>query len=167
MKKLLLLLLLTSPVFAQSVKIGGNVTIGSTAGSATIYKECAIDFGANNGSALVDADISPQLTGCQFPSASTIVEIDVRADGGTPNVIVSKNHLGAQTALLSGALATAAAGGRACSKSSATTSLDGSTLCSATLQNGSLAAGDYIDVTSGTAGGTAKKFIVVIHATVP
>lgn len=126
-----------------------------------------IVLGSDNGAAaLANADISPQRGQCFIPAAATVVEITVRADAGTPSVIVSKNHAGTQTALLASALATAASGGLACSNTGGTAGLDGATTCSATLQNTSLAAGDWIDLTGGTAGGTAKRLSIAITFTV-
>jgi hypothetical protein len=110
----------------------------------------------SSSSALTNAQLGPQVGMCFIPAAATVVEIDVRADGGTPNIIVAGELAGTVSNLVSGALATAASGARACSKTSAVTGLDGSTTCSATLQNTSLAAGTYLQAVSGTAGGTAK-----------
>jgi hypothetical protein len=42
----------------------------------------------------------------------------------------------------------------------ATTGINGATTCSATLQNTSLSAGDYLELVSGTPGGTAKFFVL-------
>jgi len=88
------------------------------------------------------------------------------ADAGTPNVIAQRSHLGSATALLSGALATAASGAVACSNTGGTTGLDGTTTCTNTLQNTSVAVGDWIGLTSGTAGGVAKRMSVAITFTV-
>jgi hypothetical protein len=96
------------------------------------------------------------------PISATILEMDVNADGGTPNVIVGRNHAGTISNIVSSALATAASGGIACSNTGGTTGLNGVTTCSATLQNTSLAVGDYLELVSGTAGGTAKFFVVHI-----
>jgi hypothetical protein len=98
---------------------------------------------------------------CYIPFAATIVEMDVEADGGTPNVIVGVNHAGSVSNIVSTALATASSGGVACSKTTAVTGLNGATTCSATLQNTSIAIGDYLELVSGTAGGTAK--LMTIH----
>lgn len=128
---------------------------------------CAIIIGADNGLiALVDTDIAPQGRQCFIPFASTVVEIDVAADAGTPNVVVRKNSAGSGTNLLSSALATAGSGGIACSKTTGTTGIDGVTTCSATLQNTSLAAGDYIETITATAGGVAKRMSIFITYTV-
>ena len=133
-----------------------------------VYKTCAMVIGADNATAaLADADLGPQLSQCQIPQAFTVVEIDVMADGGTPNIIVQRNHLGTPTALLSSALATASSGAVACAKTGATTGLDGSTTCSALLENTAGAAGDWIGLTSGTAGGVAKRLSVMVHVSVP
>lgn len=149
---------------------------GGAASTASTRRVCPMVIGADNGAALADADIGPQKKQCQIPYAATIVEIDVSADGGTPNVIPAVRHCtvapcvtGANetvTNIVSSALATAASGGSSCSKTGATAGFDTFTTCSATLQNTSIAAGDYIELVSGTAGGTAKRMSIMVHFTV-
>lgn len=134
--------------------------------TVTIRRTCMIVVGADNGAALVNADLGPQLNQCFVPYAATVVEIEVMADAGTPNVIVQRSHLGTPTALLSGALATASAGAVACSNTGGTTGLDATTTCTNTLQNTSVAVGDWIGLTSGTAGATAKRMSVAVTMTV-
>jgi hypothetical protein len=163
-----------------TLPVGANPTgtVGASAvnGSATTFLRsdgapplavqhtthvCMMNVGADNAAAvLVDGDLGPQGRQCFVPYAATLKEIDVTADGGTPNVIVRKNCAGTQTDLLSSALATAAAGGIACSQTSAVTGLDGATTCSATLQNTSVAAGCWLELKSGTAGGVAKRMSI-------
>ena len=70
------------------------------------------------------------------------------------------------TVLFAGALATAASGGIACSNTGGTTGINTVTTCSSTLQNTSLSAGDYIELVSGTAGGTAKFFVAHVVYTI-
>lgn len=131
--------------------------------TGSIRRTCMIVLGADNGgSALGNSDISPQKGLCFIGAGGTVQEITVEADAGTPSVIVSDNHAGTQTALLSAALATAASGGIACSNVGGTLGIDGATTCSATLQNTSIAAGDWIDLTGGVAGGTAKRFSIAV-----
>ena len=48
-----------------------------------------------------------------------------------------------------------------CSNATGTSGLDGSTTCASTLQNAALNAGDWLEMVSGTAGGTAK--LVTVH----
>lgn len=149
----------------------GSVATGDIAANAVgsgqmavvnTRRVCDIAVGDTSGSAITDAQLGPQKRICFLPAASTVQEIDVAADGGTPNVIVAKNVAGTVTNLLSSALATAASGGIACSKTTAVTGIDGATTCSATLQNNtSIAAGSYLELVSGTAGGTAK--LMTIH----
>lgn len=147
-------------------------TIAFGAGGTVLYasgnvmrKTCTIVVGADNGSALADADLA-QNEQCLINAASTVIEVTVRADAGTPNVIVGRDRLGTDVNLLSGALATAASGAQACSKTTAVTGQDGTTTCAATLQNTSLSAGDWIKLTSGTAGGTAKRMSIAVSYTV-
>ena len=123
-------------------------------------RSCDMAFGAANASSvLANADLGPQTGICFIPAAATVLEVDVRADSGTPGIIVGVDQGGTVANLLASALATAANGGRACAKTAAVAGIDG-TLCSATLQNTSLAAGNYIQAVSGTAGGTAKWMTV-------
>lgn len=148
---------------------GGPITSTGTVSMTTAQtrRTCAIIVGANNASAvIVNADLGPQGRLCFVPAAATIVEIEVAADGGTPNVIPGKNHAGSISNLVSSALATAGSGGIACSNTGGTTGLDGATTCSSTLQNTSLAAGDYIELVSGTAGGTANRMSIFVTYTV-
>lgn len=127
---------------------------------------CDIAVGDASGSALANAQLGPQKRLCYIPVAATVVEMDVAADGGTPNVIAGVNHAGTTSNIVSAALATAASGGIACSRLTAVTCIDGATTGSATLQNTSIVAGDYIELVSGTAGGTAKLMTIHVLYTV-
>jgi len=119
-------------------------------------RSCDMAFGSMNASAaLANADLGPQVGICFIPQAATVLEVDVRADAGTPSILIGIDHAGAVSNLMSSALATAASGGRACSKTAAVAGIDGTT-CSGTLQNMSISAGDYLQAVSGVAGGTAK-----------
>lgn len=126
------------------------------------YRVCMMDVGADNGPILVNADLGPQGRQCFIPTGATIVEVDVAADAGTPNIIPGRNHAGAITNLVSSALATAAAGALACSNTGGTLGLDGATTCSATLQNTSITRGDWFELVSGTAGGVAKRMSIAV-----
>ncbi len=122
---------------------------------------CDIPVGDTSAaSALTNAQLGPQTRVCLIPQGATIIELQVNADAGTPNVIVGLNHAGVVSNIVSSALATAASGGIACSNAAGTTSINGTTTCSATLQNTTVAAGDFFGLVSGTAGGTAKWFVV-------
>jgi hypothetical protein len=130
-------------------------------------RSCDIPVGDQSASAAIATlQLGPQKRLCYIPAASTIVEMDVSADGGTPNVIVGRNHAGTVTAIVSGALATAASGGIACANTGATLGMDGATTCSGTLQNTSLAKGDYLELVSGTPGLTAKLMTIHILYTI-
>lgn len=132
---------------------------------ANTLRTCTLFAGSDNGAVLVDADLGPQLDQCLVPAASTITEIVVTADAGTPNVLVHRRNGTTNTALLSSALATASSGGIACSKTSGVAGGTGVT-CSATLQNTAVGAFDRLGLTSGTAGGVAKRLSVMIVMTV-
>lgn len=126
-------------------------------------RTCMMRIGSDNGAALINTDIAPQAAMCFISSALTAIEVNVKADGGTPSLVVSKiSPAGVVTDLLSTALATAAAGAFACSNTGGTTGLNGTTTCSATLQNTSVPAGYYLQTTTATAGGTAKRLSVAV-----
>jgi hypothetical protein len=142
--------------------ITNNAVTSAKMATANTRRTCDIPVGDTSASALTNAQLGPQSRVCYIPAASTIVEMDVNADAGTPNIIVGLNHAGTITNIVSSALATAASGGIACSNTGGTTGLNGVTTCSGTLQNTSLATGDYLELVSGTAGGTAKFFVAHI-----
>jgi hypothetical protein len=145
----------------------GAFTCGTSSLPATAQtrRVCAMVVGADNGTALVAADLGPQGRQCFIPFAATIVEVTVAADAGTPNVIVRKNTAGSTSNILSSALATASSGGIACSNTGGTTGLDGATTCSATLQNTSISAGAFLELVSGAAS-TAKRMSIFVTYTV-
>jgi hypothetical protein len=139
----------------------------STGCGTNANRTCSLVYGSDNPavSVLQNADIAPQGRQCFISNTSTIVEIDVSADAGTPSVVINKNHAGSKTNVLSSALATASAGGIACSNTTGLVGIDGVTLCSATLQNTSLAKGDYIETITATAGGTARRISIFVTFT--
>jgi hypothetical protein len=145
---------------------GGGAIVTSALPVAHTRRVCDIGIGDTSGSAITNAQLGPQKRGCFIPAAATVIEVIVAADAGTPNVIVGRNVAGTQANIVSAALATAASGGIACSKTTAVTGIDGATTCSATLQNTALAAGSYLELVSGTAGGTAKWMTVHVVYTV-
>lgn len=142
--------------FQEGAIANGTVTSAKQSVEPTRRTQCLI-FGANNGSALVDADLGPQSRQYFLPYAATLVEMEVAGDAGTPNIILGRSRAGSIVNVVSAALATASAGGIACSNTGGTTGIDGATTCSATLQNTGWNAGDWIVAVSGTAGGTAKE----------
>jgi hypothetical protein len=156
-----------------AAELSGDVTTsGSNAATlAAKYKsrESCVDFGADNASSdLVDADIGPQGRIFRVPVGGTVGEVAISADAGTPSVMVQVNHAGTAADLTSAALATAASGGIACAKTSAVAGEDAVTTCSATLQNTSLAAGDWIQTKTGSgfASTGAKRLSVCVAWTV-
>jgi hypothetical protein len=123
---------------------------------------CPIIVGKNNGALLVNADLGPNPAQCMVPESATIEEVTIFADTGTPNVIPEKRTTGGGAVnILSAALPTAAGGALACARTTAATGYAG-TLCSATLQNTTVLAGDTFGLTSGTAGGTARRMSIFI-----
>lgn len=141
---------LTADIAANAVT-SAKMPVGNTRHS------CDIPIGDQSSStALASGQLGPQKRLCYIPAAATIVEMDVSADAGAPNIIVGRNRAGAVVNIVSGALATAGSGAVACSNVGGTLGIDGATTCSATLQNTGLNTGDYLELVSGTAGGTAK-----------
>jgi len=147
---------------------GPTGATGATGASGNAIRSCTFPIGANNGAVLVDADIGPQNKQCFVPAAGTVIEVTVAADAGTPSVLVRKITAGGSaTNLLSGALATAASGGVACSNTGGTTGIDGATTCSSTLTTTAIAEGVWLEPVSGTAGGVAKQMSISITYTIP
>lgn len=146
--------------------IANNAVTSAKEAVVNTRRVCDVGVGDTSGSAITNGQLGPQKRVCYVPAAATVVEMDVAADGGTPNVIVGVNHAGSVSNIVSAALATAASGGIACSNAGGTTGIDGATTCSATLQNTSVAAGDYLELVSGTAGGTAKWMTIHVIYTI-
>jgi hypothetical protein len=154
---------------SNATTIAANAVTAAKSAVVLTRRTCTISIPGSGGSGvLLDADFGVTLDGqdCFISAPSTLVEVSVRADAGTPNVIPQRDRLGTAVNIVSSALATAAAGAQACSKTSGVTGLDGATTCSATLQNTSLSAGDWIGIASGTAGGVAKRMSIAITYTV-
>jgi hypothetical protein len=144
--------------------VTGILPVANNTKSA-ITRTCMLFFGSEKATAtpLADGDIGPQRFGCVIPYAATVTEVTVYADAGTPSVIVHRRTGGTNTALLSSALPTAAAGALACARTTAVAGYGGTT-CAGTLINTSIAAGDTIGTSSGSiAGGVAKLMSVAVH----
>ncbi len=149
--------------------IAANAVTSAKMAVVNTRRTCTIVIpGSGAAGVLVDADFNITSDGqdCFISAASTLVEVTVRADAGAPTVFPQRDRLGTAVDIVSSALATAAAGAQACSKTGATTGLDGATTCSATLQNTSLSAGDWIGVRAGVAGGTAHRMSIAVSYTV-
>ena len=157
----------TNSAGALATTIANNAVNSAKMAVVNTRHVCDIAVGDTSGaSAISNAQLGPQKRVCYIPAGATVVEVDVAADNGTPNVIVGRNRAGATSNLLSSALATAAAGGIACSNTGGTLGIDGATTCSATLQNTGTNAGDYFELVSGTAGGTAKFMTIHVVYTI-
>ena len=146
--------------------IANNAVTSAKEAVVNTRRVCDIAVGDESSTAIANGQLGPQVRVCYIPAAATVVEMDVAADGGTPNVIVAVNHAGSDSNIVSAALATAANGGIACSNTTGTTGINGATTCSSTLENTSMAAGDFLELVSGTAGGTAKLMTIHIVYTV-
>ena len=144
----------SAPSFSEpnSFYLYGPATLATSIGENVLsgaYRVCMMPVGANNG-APVNADLGPQYFQCGIPYSATLVELDIIADAGTPNVIVTRNRAGSRADFTSSALGTGASGAQACANTAGSgTGLMGST-CAVALQNATLNAGDYIELKSGS-----------------
>lgn len=140
--------------------------IATTQSSASARRRtCAIVVGDDDPSSatVTDAKLTAQYDICMVPSQAIVEEITVKADAGTPNVVVHRRTSGGTvTALLSAPLATNAAGALNCARISPATAGYAGITCTTTLTNTVIGAGDWIGLTSGTAGGTARRFSIMI-----
>ncbi len=144
--------------------IANNAITSTQMAVANTRRVCSIIIGADNGPVLADSDIGPQGRQCFIPAASTVVEIMIAADSGAPSVLVRKNHGGTTSNLTSAAFATGASGAPACANASGSgAGIDGVTTCSTALSTTSLAAGDWIELASGTAGASKRISIAVVY----
>lgn len=161
-------------ISAAGVVSKAQPSFANLSGTTSIStRTSCVSIGANDASAaLADSNLGPQSRLFMWPVAMTLTEITVAADAGTPNIQVRKNHGGTTTNLLSAVLATAASGNPACARTATSaTCIDGTTSSgSVTLVTASsanvIAAGDWFEFTSGTAGGTAKAFTACATGTV-
>lgn len=71
--------------------IAANAVTSAKEAVVNTRRVCDMAVGDASGSALTNGQLGPQKRMCYIPAASTIVEMDVAADGGTPNVIVGNN----------------------------------------------------------------------------
>jgi hypothetical protein len=141
-------------------------------------RTCIMTFGSANGPTLAALDVAPQIKLCKIPAAGHVVEIDVDADAGTTSVQVQKRHCstitsGACTAwtstnLMSGELAGLTGGFGACAMSSTSqTCIDGSTSSGTiSVSTTALAAGDWVETSTSTLGGTPKQYAIAVIWTV-
>ncbi len=174
---------------ASTVRVGANTgnvfSVSESAGTVTPVlignrtsyglKTCMIIVGADNGAVLADADLGPQGQQCIIPYAATVIEVDVSADGtATPQVIIRKKagNGTTYTDLLSAALATSGTSNNnfACASINAAcvngAAKSGAVTIVTAASANVLAAGDSLGLTSGTAGGAAKRMTIAIHYTV-
>jgi hypothetical protein len=117
--------------------------------------------------------MGPTLDGneCLIDAPSTVVEIDVSSDAGTPSIILGRNRGGTVANLVSSALAAAGPSVTACARTTAITCQFSASTASATLQNTALTGGsgasDWLGVVSGTADGVAHRITVYIERSIP
>lgn len=150
---------------------GGTLASGWLPGAG--YRVCIIDNDTQSATALATGQVSG---GCEFPSAATIIEVQVwggtGAVGGTvTSTGTSSVNLerftpngGATSAILSGALATVS--GFACAASGASCLNGLAKSGSITLSTTAIAAGDWVRVSAATLDGTQTWYRVGIAYTV-
>jgi len=143
-----------------------NGVNSSKLASVNTRNVCSMIVGADNGPILVTADLGPKGRQCYVPHAVSVIEIMVAGNAGVSSIIAGRNHAGTITNLTTSALTTTGSGGLACANLGGTMALDGATACANTLQNTSIAAGDWIELVSGTAGGVARRVSVAVTYTV-
>ena len=138
---------------------------------------CMIDVGSDDGPLLVSTNLGPQLEQCQVGENATVYELDVASNAGQPSVVISKRHCTVAPCvpgpnetvsnLMSSPFITpGTSGSTACANTTGAVGLDGLTTCIATLQNSALMPGDWLELTSGTADGIARRLSIAIHFTV-
>lgn len=136
--------------------------------TAMTLRVCGLIVGDGT-NVMADADFAPFKNGrCYIPYAATIVEIVLQGDAGTPTVMVQRRRDAATLAdLLSGNLAGAGTTETCAAVTISTACLNGTTSSGTiTLANRAIAAGDWIEIKSGVAGGVAKNIAVMIVMTV-
>jgi len=149
-----------------ALTIAANAVTSAKMAVANTRRTCTMVVGADNGPALGNADIGPQGRQCFVPAAATVVEITIAANNGTPSVLVRKNHAGTPTNLTSAAFATAASGGLACANAAGSgPGIDGATTCTTAIATTALAAGDWLELGSGTADGVASRMSINVTYT--
>jgi hypothetical protein len=164
--------------FAGSTQtVTGSAVVGSDMTNNTVTstqlavvntrRTCMLTVGDGTNT-VASGDYSPFKVGrCYVPYAATIVEVLLQSDAGTPSVQLQKrNGASTVTDILSGALA-AAGTTKTCAKTSTSaTCIDGTTSSgSITISTTALAAGDYVEVKSGTAS-TEKNMTIAVTWTV-
>jgi hypothetical protein len=130
-------------------------------------KTCMLPVGDGTNT-VASGDYSPfKVARCYVHDAGTLIEVLLQTDAGTPSVQIEKRH-GASTVtdLLSGVLAANGTTKTCALTSTSGTCADGTTSSgSVTISTTSLAAGDYIEVKSGTAS-TEKRMDIAVTWTV-
>src|SRR6185437_6597728 len=126
-------------------------------------KSCTFDNDTQSATVLTNANLSRR---CIVPAAATVTEVDVWADAGTPSVQIEKNHAGTKTNLLSGALSAGTDASPVCASTNATCYAGQAKSGTVTVSTTALAAGDIVDIASGTAGGTATRCTVQVFYTI-
>jgi hypothetical protein len=152
---------------SKATTIVANAVTSAKMAVVNTRRTCMLTVGDGTNT-VASGDYSPFKVGrCYVPYAATIVEVLVQSDAGTPSVQLQKRH-GASTVtdLLSGALAAAGTTKTCAMSSTSATCIDGTTSSgSITISTTSIAAGDYVEIKSGTAS-TEKNMTVAVTWTV-
>lgn len=192
----LALLCFSAVAYAQDSKVSALPDLAAPAASDIVYcvsdpggsaasKKCTVDnllksqakftrrvcmLQVGNGTDnIVTGDFSPFLVGrCYVPYAATIVEITAQGDAGTSSFLLERRRDSATVAdLMSGALASAGTTEVCVLAKTSGTCINGTTSDgTVSLSNTALAAGDWIEVKSGTAAGSTKSLDIAVVFTV-
>lgn len=169
-----------SATCAQLPALTGDVTTSAgtcatAVGTKNKTRTCMISVGADNGSALVTADIQPQKSECYADVAMTVYQILVKADAGASTIQLAYRHSsgGAPTttnytsAVLTPAAVTNITDKVVCANAAGTAiTVDGISVTCSTLATQTWTAGDSIESVGGTADATTKRLAIFVSATV-
>jgi hypothetical protein len=128
-------------------------------------------IGADNGSALVTADITPQKSLGQFIVTGTLTTIIVKADAGASTIQLAYRHTGSTTNYTAAVMTPATVGGIAdkvvCANAAGTAiNIDGVAVTCSTLATQTMTQGDSAETVGGTADGTTKRLeVTMIYTT--
>jgi hypothetical protein len=138
--------------------------IATTQMSGTIVRRtCMIVFGDEEQGPLTDANLTGKKEVCMLSGQANIEEVTVKADAGTPTISLHTRLGTTDTQILSSPLSAGVANAVNCARATSQVGITAGTTCVGTLVNNTgVAAGSWLGATSGTAGGTAKRFSIAI-----
>ena len=139
--------------------------------SSSMVRTCMIVIGADNGAALVTADIQPQKSQCYVDQGSTVTQVVAMENAGASTVGVGYRHNGSVTAIsptLTPATVSGITDTVACANTGGTAiTIEGNSVTCTTLSNTALTKGDFVETNAGSADATTKRVSLAITFTVP